>query len=277
VRYDKQGRRLYVNRAFELVTGIPPAALIGKSILEQSVLSGSAAKRVMDHILDVYATGQESTYEVSFAINGRTLHYHYRCIPELDEFNQVQSVLAVGREVTAYKDMESQLQTLATTDSLTGIANRRNFMDKLNAELSVVKRYKTSAFLFLLDLDHFKQLNDTYGHGGGDEALRFFTNLIQKSLRNTDVFARIGGEEFAIVLHASSINVAKDIAEKLRKLVEGSEFHYQQQQVNLRVSIGITDLSAADADVTIPLLRADKALYAAKANGRNQVQFNFTA
>lgn len=275
VRYDKDGRRLYVNQAYEMVTGIPPEALIGKSILEHSVLSGRTAKYVLNNILEVFATGRETSYEVSFEIKGRTLHYHYRCIPELDENNQVHSVLAVGRDVTAYKEMEAQLQTLATTDALTGISNRRSFMEKLAAELSVVKRYKTSAFLLLLDLDHFKKINDVYGHAGGDGALKYFSRLIQSSLRNTDVFARIGGEEFAIVLHATSFEVAQDIADKLRKLVEVAELEYQGQGMKLSVSIGMTNLDAKDADLTIPLLRADKALYAAKEDGRNRVNANF--
>lgn len=194
VRYDNKGRRLYVNETYQRVTGMSIETLVDKTITDHSVVKGTYAHILRENISKVFETGMKTSYEVKFTVNDRDFYYDYHCIPEKNEDDSVQSVLAVGREITAYKQLEIKLQHLATTDVLTGIANRRSFMDRMPRELASVKRHKVSACLLMIDIDHFKSINDQYGHAGGDAALVFFTELIQKNLRITDVFGRLGGK-----------------------------------------------------------------------------------
>lgn len=274
VRYDRWGRRLYVNETYQRVTGIPVESLIGKTIIETSVVKENAANVLMDNIALVFETGAETSYEVYFNAKGRDYYYDYHCIPEKDEHNQVQSVLAVGRNITEYKNLEIQLQNLARTDVLTGVANRRSFMDRMSIELASVKRYHVAACLLMIDIDHFKQINDKYGHAGGDIALIFFSDIIQKNLRNTDVLGRIGGEEFAIISHLTPYEAVLELSERLRLLVATSVLSFKEQVIKFTISIGVTNLGFEDADVSVVFQRADKALYEAKNNGRNQVISN---
>lgn len=274
VRYDRNGRRLYVNQTYQRVTGIPVESLIGKTIIETSVVKENAANVLMNNISLVFETGTETSYEVHFNVQGRDYYYDYHCIPETDAYNQVQSVLAVGRDITEYKNLEIQLQNLARTDVLTGIANRRSFMDRMSIELASVKRYHVPACLLMIDIDHFKQINDRYGHAGGDTALIFFSELVQKNLRNTDVLGRIGGEKFAIISHLTPYDAVLELSERLRTLVAASVLSFKEQVIKFTISIGVTNLGFEDADVSVVFQRADKALYEAKNNGRNQVISN---
>ena len=271
VRYDNNGRRLYVNQTYQRVTGMPIESLIGKTITDNSVLKGSDAQVLMKNIFIVFETGTETSYEVKFTVNNRDYYYDYHCIPEKDENNKVQSILAVGREITAYKKLEIKLQNLATTDELTGISNRRSFMDRMAIELASVKRYKVSSSLLMIDLDHFKGINDLYGHAGGDATLKFFSELIQKNLRTTDIFGRLGGEEFAIVLHLTPFEAVLNLSERLRFLVKSSMLNFQGSEINFTISIGVTNLHESDREISEVIQRADKALYKAKNSGRNKV------
>lgn len=271
VRYNKQGQRLYVNQTYERVSGIPLDDLLGKSISEHSVVKGDAAQLVMKNIISVFKTGSAINFEVMINLGGRDLYCDYHCVPEKDENNNVQSVLAVGRDITAYKDLELQLQNLATTDVLTGISNRRSFMERMSIELASVRRYEADACLLMIDIDHFKRINDQYGHAGGDAVLMFFTKLIQSNLRVTDIFGRIGGEEFGIILHLTPYQAVLDLAERLRQLVEISVVTFEDQEINFTISIGATNLDKHDKEINVALHRGDLALYQAKNKGRNRV------
>jgi diguanylate cyclase (GGDEF)-like protein len=161
---------------------------------------------------------------------------------------------------------------LATTDSLTGVYNRRTFKELAEPQLSRSRRARMPVSLLMLDLDHFKRINDTYGHLAGDDVLKAFANLVTKCLRKEDLLARYGGEEFVVLLPGDSQNAAFRLAERIREEVSAQPFDANGHLVRVTVSVGI----ASEAGDTLPSLeamlgRADEALYKAKNDGRNQV------
>lgn len=175
-------------------------------------------------------------------------------------------------DITERKRLEAELKALAHMDALTGLPNRRQFMARLAEELQRVQRQMTqSACVLMLDIDHFKQINDTYGHAAGDMALQHFARLMRAQLRSIDSCGRLGGEEFAILLPGASLEDAQRIAERLREKLAESTLEMDGKPVVLTASVGIAALHAADGNPDAVLQRADRALYQAKAEGRNCV------
>jgi diguanylate cyclase (GGDEF)-like protein len=164
----------------------------------------------------------------------------------------------------------NHLCELASKDFLTDISNRREFYELAGREVSRARREGACVSLLMLDIDHFKQINDTYGHSNGDIVLRDFAGLVQEHLREFDIFARLGGEEFAILLPNSGEDKASETAERIRRLIEEKRFPVGSgQHVSFTVSVGIA-LWNGDDELDTLLERSDKALYVAKREGRNR-------
>lgn len=178
----------------------------------------------------------------------------------------------VARDITERKILEERLRTLATTDGLTNIWNRRQFMHLADREFDRTKRYGGQLALMMIDLDHFKVINDTYGHDVGDEALKKVAEIGSTTLRKVDIFARYGGEEFAIVLPESGLEQALNVAERLRRSVEETQITANNTPVQTTISIGLTVAHPEIADLVTVLKQADEALYQAKNRGRNRVE-----
>lgn len=159
----------------------------------------------------------------------------------------------------------------ATTDPLTGAYNRRYFDKQLEQEVEEANRYKTPFSLLIFDLDHFKHINDSFGHPAGDYVLKEFTKLIQLSVRKTDIFARIGGEEFVIIAPQTDEEHAYLLGEKLRGLTEHHDFVYNNMSIAVTASIGVAQFRPGEAAKDL-FDRADRAVYHVKHNGRNDVQ-----
>jgi len=171
-------------------------------------------------------------------------------------------------------DQAKKLLLLAQTDHLTKTLNRRGFMLEANKELSLVHRYETDLVIFALDIDHFKLINDTHGHATGDRAMVAFTQVCFHSLRDVDVFARIGGDEFIILLPHTNLEQAVVVAERIRKAVqECIVMNDHAEAVQMTLSIGVAVVRPEVKTVTEMMALVDKALYSAKQNGRNQVQY----
>ncbi|MUM77264.1 PAS domain S-box protein [Pseudodesulfovibrio sp. F-1] len=179
--------------------------------------------------------------------------------------------VATIRDITERKTTEARLRELATTDSLTGLYNRRRFMELAEREFVRSRRYQGALTMLMMDIDHFKRVNDTHGHDVGDEVLRELAHISRVTLREPDVLGRLGGEEFGVLLPETDAAAALEVAERLRRAIEDASMVTAAGEMRITVSIGAA-ASDADADSVATLLkRADVALYAAKEAGRNRV------
>ena len=171
---------------------------------------------------------------------------------------------------------EDKIRELSRKDGLTNIWNRRYLMEIFEHELLVSRRNDKPISFIMIDLDHFKSLNDNYGHKMGDRAIEVAAEVLQKALRTTDSLGRYGGEEFAAILPDCSVASAREVAERCRQAIESTTIEYNDVSVSLTASVGvatISDLSRVNADAIID--RADQALYKSKSGGRNKVSFYY--
>jgi diguanylate cyclase (GGDEF)-like protein len=197
----------------------------------------------------------------------------------LDSTDPQSDVVLVFRDITArreteraLRDVKEEMIRLAHTDSLTGLHNRRFFMQRLNEEIERVRRHGSSLSVLVCDLDHFKKVNDTYGHDMGDHVLKLVADASTQVKRITDVAARIGGEEFALLLPETDQRGAMKMAHRLRKSIEDvSTQRTNESSIVVTASVGVATVSQTSRDVENVLRHADEALYKAKHLGRNKV------
>jgi diguanylate cyclase (GGDEF)-like protein/PAS domain S-box-containing protein len=175
---------------------------------------------------------------------------------------------AIIRDITKRKQLESELEKNATTDKLTQAFNRTKFHQIVNNEIERSKRYNRPLSMIMLDIDHFKDVNDTYGHTVGDYILEAMTQVTRKNLREIDYLVRWGGEEFIIVTPDTGMKKAKVLAERIRKAIENYQFDIVGR---ITVSLGVAQFKNLDTEDTF-ITRVDDALYAAKRKGRNRVE-----
>ncbi|WP_342115225.1 sensor domain-containing diguanylate cyclase [Pseudoduganella sp. OTU4001] len=176
-------------------------------------------------------------------------------------------------DITERKRMNDELVQLATTDFLTGLPNRREFMARLEDEQARLQRdVGGRAAVLMLDIDHFKDINDAHGHDWGDAVLRHLAGLMRDSQRKIDMLGRVGGEEFAILLPGADLEAARAFAERLRQRIADTPLKHNGSSIAVTVSVGIASMAAADRSGDAALVRADHALYRAKRGGRNRVE-----
>lgn len=175
-------------------------------------------------------------------------------------------------QVTANEKANHKLERLARTDSLTGIANRREFTRVANQEISRSRRNQQPLSVVMVDIDHFKKVNDHYGHAAGDAVLRCVASVLRDSARHgVDLAARLGGEEFACLLTNTDINEAKACAERLRRAIAAVNTRFANQRIEVTASLGVSCVNRHTSTIEQALMVADDALYEAKRSGRNQV------
>ncbi len=170
------------------------------------------------------------------------------------------------------EDERKQLAHLASTDSLTSIENRRSFLQKGEYLVRSAQRYERPLSILMIDVDRFKEINDACGHHVGDLTLRSLAQAVKKAIRTTDVFGRLGGEEFGVVLPETDALAAARLAERLRKQLEELEIDLSPGSVQFTVSVGVTSISSKKDTLDVLVQRADQALYDAKRGGRNRVR-----
>jgi diguanylate cyclase (GGDEF)-like protein/PAS domain S-box-containing protein len=181
-------------------------------------------------------------------------------------------VAGTAMDITERKVMEQELSRLATTDPLTGVANRRRFIEQLEMELARMKRFDKPAAFLMMDIDHFKNVNDTHGHAVGDAVLQHFAELSRHRLRRVDLFGRLGGEEFGILLPGTDAAGARQLADSFRRHVADTPCQSGKGAIPFTISIGIAGFDPGDAAADTIMARADVALYRAKEGGRNRVE-----
>ena len=217
--------------------------------------------------------GRVDGFEVSMRKNnGEQFWSLLSAVPLL--FDHQPAILSSFSDIHRRKMLEESLRVQAQTDGLTGIANRGHWVYSAKNSLSLARETGEPVSLLMVDIDYFKQINDTYGHATGDTALVGLAHLMQGGLRHGDVLGRLGGEEFAIILPNSTLDSAAQLAERLRQHIEQTHFPLpgSDASIKLTISLGVTAFHPETDTVDTLLIRADHALYAAKRNGRNRVE-----
>ncbi len=247
---------------------------------ETQVIGHQLTEIVMPEYRDAFVAlnqrvnqGESGTLEFEIVgLKGGHRWLDTHAVPMRDINGQITGLLGVTRDITARKQVERELKQLAQTDFLTNLANRRHFMQLAEQELSRTLRYGGPLSVLMMDIDHFKNFNDTYGHKVGDLVLQKFGGLVRQALRDVDAVGRVGGEEFAAVLPQTDSEHAQEVAERLCRITADAEVALEQgRPIRFTVSIGVTTLSGASANIDTLLSQADQALYQAKNAGRNRV------
>lgn len=211
--------------------------------------------------------------------NADYMYQNSTIFPITDTRGQVSHLCFIIYDVTdaavsklELQSMNGQLRQLSTTDYLTQMRNRGNWEESLKQEFNRLQRYSQhQSSLIMCDIDHFKRINDSYGHAAGDLVIKSVAEIIRKSLRSTDIAGRYGGEEFAILLLDTTEDQAGYLAERIRRKIEQTEVVYNNQKIKFTMSFGLAERSLDIQDYVQWMEAADKALYTSKAQGRNLV------
>lgn len=182
----------------------------------------------------------------------------------------IYDVTDIASNRKALEQANNELEKLSRTDMLTKLNNRGFWEECLSREFSRFQRYQTISSVVMFDIDHFKKVNDTYGHQAGDEAIRQVSRVLRENLRKTDIAGRYGGEEFGVILGNTDAEAAIVFCERVRKQVQEIVVHHEGHQIKFTVSLGISQALNTTEDYKSWLEQADQALYAAKEGGRNQ-------
>jgi len=264
---DADERLRFMNATFHVWLGTDIAAAIGRPLRDVVGEEHYAARR--DHLRAALAGRRVEFEVVSRTLQGlRNLQTVY--IPDVRDDGSVRGIFTMSTDVTSLKETERELQRLARVDTLTGLANRRQFDELLEQSLARYRRARRPLALIYLDIDRFKAINDTYGHGIGDAVLREFAARLESGLRETDVAARLSGDEFVVIL--DGLGTRDEAVGVATKLLHGIRVPMQLAGKALEVtaSMGLAYLDgSAEVDAQALMVRADRALYRAKADGRD--------
>ncbi len=278
---DEHGTVVSHNRPFLQLWGIAPSRLrtgddgsvIGEAdapVLAEVVSRVQNPAAFLERVRELYDNPQLDDHCEIELKDGRMLERHSTVLR--DEDGQYLGRVWFFRDITAQKNHEAILTRLARHDSLTGAANRRYFFERAEQEFMRSRRYNTPLSMALMDLDHFKQINDQLGHAAGDEVLKFMSRKFGELLRESDLLARIGGEEFVILMPSTGLAGAALMAERLRIAISDTSMPVAGQLLHPRFSAGVTQLKSTDQSIEDCLRRADEAMYKAKQAGRDRVE-----
>lgn len=209
---------------------------------------------------------------VRYSLKGKRMDVRLHATVLPDSPNPWSRVLISAEDITSKLAIEKENERLACIDHLTNLSNRRDFITKAAAELSRAQRYNAPLTVLMIDLDHFKNINDCFGHHVGDRVLAAFAEKLRHCVREVDLTGRLGGEEFAVLLPNTGTSEATDVMNRLREeLAEAPIADTDQHSIFLTISVGLAELTPGIASVEAFLSKADSALYAAKRNGRNRL------
>ena len=261
---------IYVNQAFTELTGYSKEEVIGKTprILQSKGTSEETKKLIRKGLEDKVSV--RVTIK-NYSKTGKEYWLDLSITPLFNDQGEATHIVSIQRDVTEYIYTQNKLEELSRTDPLTGLINRRVFDEMAEKEFYRYQNQNIHYSLLALDIDYFKRINDKYGHLTGDYVLASFSTLCEKNIRSQDKIARIGGEEFCIILPATDKVGAIEVAEKLRRAISNARFKQDEHEIAVTVSIGVSQVKMSDYDYVAMLKRADENLYRAKHQGRNQV------
>ena len=262
----------YVNPAFEKLMGYRADEVLGKN---PKFLQGPATEDKTRYQIRQAMRQQKSirTQILNYAKDGTDLWLDINFVPLFDESGALIYYAAIERDLTEHKKLQFELEDMARTDSLTRLANRPAFMERANSEFSRARRYSRSLSVIMIDIDHFKSINDQHGHAAGDEVLRQLGQHCSSRLRDSDFLGRIGGEEFVLLLPDTAQDSAYHVAERMREQLSKTSIVLDNGiTLGITASFGVAAMNQEDADFNAILQRADTAMYEAKHGGRNQVK-----
>lgn len=268
---DRRGRIAYVSRSIETVAGRSPGQLLGTRALEM-VHPSDRDLALVGHRDAIQTPTGTQIVEYRAQVAGGALRWfeaHIRAVT--DEHGAVTGTVSMIRDVSHRKSREAELSRAASTDPLTGLVNRRVFDAALAARLDTAARGGRGGCVAVFDLDHFKAVNDRFGHDVGDHVLQCFARIAQGVVGTDDVVARLGGEEFGILFPDADIARAQQLSERLRATLAGSRLTHGGIWVELTASAGIATIDGG-ASAAAVLRAADRALYVAKAEGRDRLR-----
>ena len=267
---DAKRRYRYVNRRVAELIGLPAEEIIGK--LDTDVVSPTDADYFWQ--TDKLAFERNERVVINETLESsdkKTQHYLSTKVP-FQLRGDMSTMIAFSTNVTELYQLKEKFEQLANTDVLTSIYNRRYFFDNANREFNRAKRHQQALAVISLDIDHFKAVNDQYGHPVGDQVLIKIVQLITPTIRAEDIFARIGGEEFSILLPNISLSQSLQAAERLRDLLDTNPILINKNiMLSIKISLGVSVLKASDNCFQDLYTRSDLALYQAKSQGRNHV------
>ena len=268
---DVDCRYIACNRAFESYIGLPRAKIVGATVHDVAPPELAAIYEQADR--DLMAAGGTQTYETSVRYADGSVHdvIFYKSVFHRAD-GEPDGISGVILDITERKNMENELAQAAREDFLTGAVNLRTFYELADQEFARFKRSGEAFSLLVLDLDRFKTINDTLGHEGGDDALRKFVQAVRAHLREQDILARAGGDEFRLLLPGTPQDGAFVLAEKIREEVSRVRLQAPDGTLTLSMSAGLCRCHPHDTGIDDIVRRADAALYEAKAAGRNAVR-----
>ncbi len=269
---DRDGGFVTCNKAYERYFGANRSSLVGKSVFD--VFPADLAKSYQAADQQVLAGEGNKTYEIGVvAADGskRQVIIDKACYLGAD--GSAAGIVGTVVDITDREIMERELWRLATTDPLTGVGNRRHFLSLAEAELAKVHRHGRPLSVVTFDIDFFKQINDRFGHGVGDDVIKAVAETCTSVSRDIDVAGRMGGEEFALLLPESDLAAAMEVARRLHQRIRDIHIATDKGELTVTASFGVTQVRAVDKDIDVALRRADQALYEAKETGRDKVVF----
>ena len=269
---DSERTFLYVNDRTADFFGDKAENIIGKKDID--ILPEVIAEHFYQSDKEVFNTNKKIVLEEATQNEtGETSHFISTKVP-YNRPNQLPALIGFSSDVTELFNLKEEFKLLANTDPLTNLYNRRFFISQAIREFQRAKRYALAMTLISIDIDHFKKINDQHGHPVGDEVLIAVAEQLKSSLRGSDILARIGGEEFSILLPETTIDSAIVFAERLKETQSrlGITGNWPGQ-INLSLSIGVSSLLTSDQTFDSLFSRSDKALYQAKNKGRNRIAY----
>lgn len=265
---DRDRRYIACNKAFEHYIGLPAGEIIGKTVYDIAPAEMASIYEQAD--IAHLERGGTDTYETRVRYADGSAHdvvFHKAVF--LDASGEADGIVGVMLDISERKALERRLEVLAATDFLTGAYNLRTFYELAHHELCRLARNGGNLALVVIDIDHFKEINDKLGHAAGDDALRRFVCVVSENLREQDIFARSGGDEFRLLLPDTTADAAYLFAERIRLAVNRIIINSPRGEIRLSISCGIARCDSGDEGLDDAAQRADDALYQAKAAGRN--------